>query len=669
MNPTSLSNLVKKSQCRVTGWENAGNGAHRQLLGAIVRGFDHADSTILCEPSLVRSNARPPDIVAIDPIAGLHVLEIKGIVLDQIVGIEAGGQFKIEYDSSPSGKNPFFQVRNALLDIKSETQRAFMNQGRDDELSLPFKYWVVLARITKAEWREKWQDLAPSQPELLFADDVARLPNILKEAGKKRLDDLQLDRWPPEELNCVLRAFGDTSVLKRDQRERQPVTEGSLGELFEDAAEAYKALSDDQQRLSEQHWASGPRLIRGVAGSGKTIVLANNYARRLVRSVNRQRTLLGENRFPRIAAVCFNRKLVPFIRRKIETAYQQRTGTVPDPALIQVLHFNGLMWHLSQKGLWRYQGTDHEEVERAKQYLHDLKFTKENDPSTFERCALDAIYVDEGQDFHEDEFRLLKEICGPGENDEPSLFIFYDDAQNLFGRKRPVWKDLDISIGGGGRAHVMTECFRNTKPIVEFAFNVLYGSFATDKAKVPTRGFADVKELEDRQLLRRQESVWQVGFAKRDGLPVKVKLVEGRQAEETEVVTRLRWLIEEQKVRPEDILVLSLATARVERLAMLVEKEGIAGVSGVNVSTKNKDESLQQRGWLTCSTIAASKGYDAYCVLLASANLIPMDVQGRASFYVGCTRAIEYLEVFGFQRAGLMEEMQRAIEAVPRSSK
>ena len=61
------------------------------------------------------------------------------------------------------------------------------------------------------------------------------------------------------------------------------------------------------------------------------------------------------------------------------------------------------------------------------------------------------------------------------------------------------------------------------------------------------------------------------------------------------------------------------------------------------------------------STVASAKGYDAYCTLLASANEFSTDVWGRASFYVGCTRAMEYLEVFAYEDKGLASEMQRAI--------
>jgi len=86
-------------------------------------------------------------------------------------------------------------------------------------------------------------------------------------------------------------------------------------------------------RLSEANWDDGPRLVRGVAGSGKTIVLAANCARRLVRSLRygQQKNLfkqkaVANDRSARILAVCYIQTLAPFLRGKIDAAFQQRTG-------------------------------------------------------------------------------------------------------------------------------------------------------------------------------------------------------------------------------------------------------------------------------------------------------------------------------------------------------
>lgn len=127
------------------------------------------------------------------------------------------------------------------------------------------------------------------------------------------------------------------------------------------------------------------------------------------------------------------------------------------------------------------------------------------------------------------------------------------------------------------------------------------------------------------------------------------------------MVQRLRWLTEEQQVRPEDINILVYCKNQVEKLVAAVEAARLPAIEGIHVATTNKDELLHKRGWLSISTVASAKGYDAYCVLLANGNDFPADVQGRASFYVACTRAIEYLEVFATSRSGLVVEMERAV--------
>ncbi len=293
-----LAKLVEKAECRVCGHKDAGNDAQRAVLAALIQGFDHPDAMVLCEPSLARKSTRPPDAVLVDPVAGVHVVEVKGITLDQIEAIEPGGLFKIRYGGLVNPpKSPVAQARNAMFDIRDAAARSC-----DGELILSFQYWVVMASIRRAAWFERWGDGAFAPPELLFAEDLPGLAEMIREVGRRALANQGLQCWPADQLASVGRAFGDSSVLYPlpEERPARRVPEATLEELFDDAAEAYKALSDEQQRLSTQDWAGGPRLVRGVAGSGKTIVLANNLARRLSRGLGSgemqgQRTLIGNS--------------------------------------------------------------------------------------------------------------------------------------------------------------------------------------------------------------------------------------------------------------------------------------------------------------------------------------------------------------------------------------
>ena len=147
---------------------------------------------------------------------------------------------------------------------------------------------------------------------------------------------------------------------------------------------------------------------------------------------------------------------------------------------------------------------------------------------------------------------------------------------------------------------------RNTRQIVEAAFNTLYGTFAADKANVPTKAFGDVGTLADKGLLQRVDDYWKVNFAKRAGLPAKATLVESQAAENALVLERLSWLIKEQDVRVEDILILSYTKKRIENLARFLEQSNNDWLPDLHVAFKEKDEIIGQRKRLTLSTVASA---------------------------------------------------------------
>ncbi len=118
---------------------------------------------------------------------------------------------------------------------------------------------------------------------------------------------------------------------------------GSKGERLDEAIAEYRVLTEQQQRLASEGWEEGPRLVRGVAGSGKTIVLAVKAARMIEWLQDENPDLFHEEMHRHcILAVCFNRTLVPFIRQRIEMAYRQRTGEEMPEGAIYVTHFNAI---------------------------------------------------------------------------------------------------------------------------------------------------------------------------------------------------------------------------------------------------------------------------------------------------------------------------------------
>lgn len=664
MKQPELLRILRQVRCRVLTPEAAGNDPHRLVLALLAQGMDDPDVTILCEPSLAQSSLRPPDVVAIDPASGVHVVEVKAVHLEQVAGIDPGGTLQIRYGSGTRRVTPIQQVRNAMFDVKNATERAF-----GAELTTPFHYWVAFPSITRSAWEDRWGEGRLCLPEFLFQDDLdlPALIDRMRAAGRKFLARHEITRCPPAQIRAVLEAFGDAPEPPRPARPTKH--EGSLGEQFDLAAASYRRLSDEQQRLAEQLWEEGPRLVRGVAGSGKTVVLAHNCARRLARMAEAADGLFG-GRPPRVLAVCFNRTLAPLIRDRILAAHRTRTGGEPPEGSLDVFAFNQLMWHLArERGLWRYQKLEEvpDQAERARRYIAELEAAPD---AIRERCLYDAVYVDEGQDMEQAEFDLLRRLCRTDGGREPSLFVFFDDAQNLYARPRPNWGEVGLNIVG--RSSVMSRCFRNTRQIVEPAFNMLVGSYA--ERTVQNRQYADIAGLRQRGLVDELEGGHvRVSFACREGAAIEPYRTDTPEAEADWIAIRLRKLLVDEEVRPEDILVLTLRRERAQQIANRLEQAAAAGelpVRGIRVPflDEAKDEPISLPGHLTVSTIHSAKGYDAYVVLVAGVEAFADSEEDRAAFYVACTRARELLEVTGVGRSPLARELAMASRLVAAAS-
>jgi superfamily I DNA and RNA helicase len=660
MSAVELKAIIDASACRVIGHTQNLNAGLRLVLGEVVKQFNGPQTTILYEPSMTTQSMYPPDMVIIDPVAGVHVLEVKGIEIPQLQEVDPKGNFAITYGSHRVSENPFAQARKAMFAISGAYQQKFA-----DDPDLGMHYWVVLPLVGRHQYR--WEH---SPAELLFRESLANIGSLLRAFSSGRRKEQGIASWPDDELARIRGLFGDNAAIappseRRPARAKPPA--GTLGAQFDERALEYKNLGEDQQGLVEERWDEGPRLIRGVAGSGKTVVLAANLARRIERTAPSVFDANEEAGAPlRVAVLCFNRTLVPFIREKVESVYRQRTGgALPAEVELSIKHMNDLLYEWSSlpdgTAPWTYWSVKQfSPEERARNYLQEWDAFAAEHPDAAKALQLDVVYVDEGQDFLPEELELLAKICRPGSGGEPNLVIFYDDAQNLYGRPRPTWSKHGINVTGG-RARIMKQCYRNPRPIIQPAFNVLYGAYADGTAVVPGREYGDITSLERMNLIAPVGKEWDVKFA-RHGERVPVVTVEQDYDQQCDaIVRRIRWLISDQHVRPEDILVLAYAWQTPRELQARLMRSDLGASVSVHVVSDNKDVAITQAGKVTLSTVHSAKGYDAYAVLLADAESYANDVEHRALFYVGCTRALEYLEVFASARTGLALEMERAV--------
>lgn len=250
----AIAKTIAACKCRIIGWEDVREIGHCHVLGVLARAFDQTHSALLAEPSLAYRTRRPPDVVLIDPEVGVHVVEVKGVTLDLVEALEAGGILRIRYRTPVARPhNVLKQARNAMFDVKDATARAF---GGD--LRLRFEHWVAFPRITRAAWLGKFGTDAFCCREFLFADDLEPIAVARRFGASDRTATTPVRLLPLEQLNCVWTAFGDSSVIywKPDERVGRRGGDGTLGDLFDEAALSHKRLTDEQQRLVEAFTAS-----------------------------------------------------------------------------------------------------------------------------------------------------------------------------------------------------------------------------------------------------------------------------------------------------------------------------------------------------------------------------------------------------------------------------
>ncbi|MBI5927895.1 MAG: ATP-binding domain-containing protein [Chloroflexi bacterium] len=652
-----LQVAIHAAKLRVVGHQDIFDLAQIGLMASILEIYGPSEhGFVYAEPALLDAQVPPPDLVLAHPTLGVIVFEVKAYDLDFIEGMEAGS-LKIRRHGQVSLVNPLRQAQRGMFAIKDAYEK--LAPGTPRPL---FHSMVALPNIAEDEWNWLGYDRCMDGRLVLFAEhlhDTAQLQaKITAFIQQARQRTGRIDPYPPNAEATLLRVFGDSAVLN-DARQLVHQFEG-LGAEIDRIEQAHKQLSAEQQHLSRMDTWGHPFLVRGVAGSGKSIVLANQVARTIYRheKLHDQLALFEEHQhpLPRIGVICFNRSLVALLRDRIARAYQALTGEeLPD--FVTVIDLNAMLYHIGTtlgEPHFRYvrAGTAPDAEKRARKHLQQIETLRTNRPDLYETIVFDALFIDEGQDAHPEEYAVLHALMRPTpQTGERSMMIFYDDAQNVYGHPPPTWRNFSLNLAGG-RAAIMEQCYRNSREIVELGLNVLLGVHAPQQVRVATRRFADIHTLQEKKLVEEIAEGWQVNFAQTAGIDPIVRGFEARVEQLDWVADAVATLLEDEQVRPEHLLILAPKANSFNHLSRRIgqltkSKVPLRLIGGP--FQQHLDELLISPDHLTLATIHAAKGYDAPIVFLVDVDQIETTVIGRALFYVGVTRAKRYLFVTGVQ--------------------
>lgn len=423
-------------------------------------------------------------------------------------------------------------------------------------------------------------------------------------------------------------------VQPRRSAQTRSLPPESLGAQLEQRRAMRPILSAEQQRLCAYTLDGKPRLVRGVAGSGKTAVLAQWLARRL----------LEQGSDGPFWVVYANTALRSLLSRSIEASWRSIASGAPFPwHAVELWHLDSLLDRLEE----RHRLPPFEDS--AKIYDYELRASRLL-AAQIEPCCK-AIFVDEAQDFGAPALELITRLAEPGPEGGRSVNVFYDNAQNVNDRTRPRWSEIGLDLRG--RSTVMKESFRSTLPINEVALNVLH-------RLQPPDDDPDHRELLERGLLaaevRNGRKWWCIRYNQIDGPLPELRCFGSRSSEAEALARRVRALIEHEGVRPEDLRVITNG----DDVRQLLLKELASALSPLRVAVADvRRRTFEARPDTVIVTTAYSiKGHEAEVVLVAGADRFAAADPGKpgkektlaSALYVAMTRARSVLYVSTIER-------------------
>ncbi|MFX1450475.1 MAG: 3'-5' exonuclease [Promethearchaeota archaeon] len=362
-----------------------------------------------------------PDFLLLSPEFGIIVAEIKDYSPNNLITITKSGNWeKLEGEQTILIENPFDQIYQYWRAIKDRVNYCHFPK----EIQIPVIRVVAFNQISgEEELAEKIREIAPIKVQLCFKEMLNRnnefkqfISDILPTDFKLQEDHFQVLRANLIPT-CRLPALKQVDMLE-----------------FYTIENKIKLLDIEQEKMARK-LGEGHRLIFGVAGSGKTVLL-----------IARARYLAITHPDWKILILCYNRLLRDLIFHLINPQDYDADIT------INTFHSWVRQYILSVNNEFSHIYIEAEK--KAKKEGKFNEFFQNFVPKIFlealkslgdDKVFYDAILIDEAQDFEADWFRGVVEVLNPNSN---LLLITCDGLQGIYARKRFYWSDVGIQAKG-----------------------------------------------------------------------------------------------------------------------------------------------------------------------------------------------------------------------------
>jgi superfamily I DNA and RNA helicase len=521
--------------------------------------------------------------------------------------------------------------------------------------------------------------LEPDQEHPLCNSD-----NLVSSIEKLLLEDFEQEIFPA--LVSVIQAI---STLRRGRKKRELHKHTSRGTKIKSLEDSIANL-DSQQSAAVVETYEGVQRIRGLAGCGKTIVLASKVA------------YLHARHRDWLIAVTFNtRSLKKQFENLITTFVLEQSNEEPDWDKIRILNAWGAPGGDDRTGIYfefcRDHGVEYLDFGAAKnRYGSDKAFEGACDTALLGVNSFapkyDAILVDEAQDFAPN-FLLL---CYEYLKDPRRLVYAYDELQNLGNRSLPPTEEIfgkhpdgtarvvirPPESGKPKQDIILDTCYRNSRPLLSTAHALGFGIYRS-------KGLVQIFENKNLwfDIGYEEENDGDIGDGEAVSLSrttksspeflevhspvddlIRFEVFETAEAQAAWLVDQIKLNLTEDELIPDDILVinpdpLSTKDAVGEARRTLMQMGINSNLAGVTTIA----DVFTEPGTVTFTGIFRAKGNEAAMVYVINAQdcfgaLLPRDVARiRNRLFTAITRSKAWVRVVGVGKAmaALKAEFER----------
>ncbi len=387
-----------------------------------------------------------PDFVVMHPRRGILILEVKDWSPKTIQHADKQSWQVFIDGMLKTQPNPAEQARqyaHAVADaLKRDPQLVHAEGKYQGGLSFPWSYGVVFPNMTRKQFTEGQLDQVIEPHQVVCSDEMLE---------KVDAEDLQSRLWG-------MFPFMMSGVMSLPQLDRvrwimfPQVRVQPQGALFDDSdAEAelpsIMRVMDLQQEQLARSLGDGHRVIHGVAGSGKTMILGYR-AEYLAKA--------GTPTSKPILILCYNEPLA------VKLASVMEAKGLNDK--VHAWHFH--KWCREQLKTYNLLPTEKMNTDKLmKEFV--TRIIKGIDQKHIPSGQYQAILIDEGHDFAPEWLKLVTQMVDPSTN---SLLLLYDDAQSIYERSRAKnFSFKSVGVQAQGRTTILKINYRNTRQILQTA--------------------------------------------------------------------------------------------------------------------------------------------------------------------------------------------------------